>query len=100
MFRGKFEHSIDGKGRLSIPARYRDELVARGVETLVLTEGDHCIWAYPLDEWERFEERLRQQPHPQITAVALPAMSHLAEAIPSSTKTERQQLNRAYKRRT
>lgn len=62
MFRGKYEHSIDGKGRLSIPSRYREELAARGVETLVLTEGDHCIWAYPMDEWERFEERLRQQP--------------------------------------
>ena len=39
------------------------------------------------------------RPYPQITA-ALPATSRLAEAIPSSTKTERQQLNRAYKRRT
>ena len=42
----------------------------------------------------------RQRPHQQITAAALPATSRLAEAIPSSTKTERQQLNRAYKRRT
>lgn len=40
------------------------------------------------------------RPHPQITAAALPATSCLAEAIPSLTKTERQQLNRAYKRRT
>jgi MraZ protein len=62
VFRGKYPHTIDGKGRLSIPARYREELAGRGIETLVLTEGDHCIWAFPLDEWERFEERLRQQP--------------------------------------
>ena len=40
------------------------------------------------------------RPRPQITVVVLPDMSRLAEAIPSSTKTERQQLNRAYKRRT
>ena len=53
VFRGRYEHTIDPKGRLSIPARYRDELAARGVTTLVLSEGDHCVWAYPLDEWER-----------------------------------------------
>lgn len=48
----------------------------------------------------RQHRRHRQRPHPQITAAALPATSRLAEAIPSLTKTERQQLNRAYKRRT
>lgn len=62
MFRGRFPHTIDGKGRLSIPAKFREELAARGTETLVLTEGDHCVVAYPMDEWERFEDRLRQQP--------------------------------------
>jgi MraZ protein len=62
VFRGRFPHTIDGKGRLSIPAKFREELAARSTETLVLTEGDHCIVAYPMDEWERFEDRLRQQP--------------------------------------
>ncbi|MBI3456009.1 MAG: division/cell wall cluster transcriptional repressor MraZ [Candidatus Rokubacteria bacterium] len=62
MFRGRYPHTIDPKGRLSIPAKFREELAARDTNTLVLTEGDHCIVAYPLDEWERFEEKLRQQP--------------------------------------
>lgn len=62
MFRGRYQHTIDPKGRLSIPARFREELAERSVDTLVLTEGDHCIWAYPVDEWERLEEKLRQQP--------------------------------------
>jgi MraZ protein len=62
VFRGRYTHTIDPKGRLSIPARYREELATRGTDTLVLTEGDHCVFAYPLDEWERWEERLRQQP--------------------------------------
>jgi MraZ protein len=62
VFRGRFPHTIDGKGRLSIPAKFREELVARDTDTLVLTEGDHCIVAYPMDEWEKFEEKLRQQP--------------------------------------
>ena len=61
MFRGRYEHTIDPKGRLSIPSRYREDLAARRIVTLVLTEGDRCVWAYPLDEWERLEERLRQQ---------------------------------------
>ena len=61
MFRGKFIHTIDPKGRLSIPSRFRDDLVARGTDTLVLTEADECLWAFPLDEWEQFEQKLRQQ---------------------------------------
>jgi MraZ protein len=62
VFRGRYLHTIDPKGRLSIPARFREDLTERGVDTLVLTEGDHCVFGYPLDEWERFEEKLRQQP--------------------------------------
>jgi len=65
VFRGRYEHTIDPKGRLSIPSRYREELTARGVTTLVLSEGDHCVWAFPLDAWEQLEERLRQ--HPQLS---------------------------------
>lgn len=65
MFRGRYEHTIDPKGRLSIPARYREELVARSITTLILSEGDHCVWAFPLDAWEQLEERLRQ--HPQLS---------------------------------
>ena len=61
MFRGRYDHTIDPKGRLSIPARYREELAARTVTTLVLSEGDHCVSAYPLNEWEKLEESLRQQ---------------------------------------
>jgi MraZ protein len=65
VFRGRYEHTIDPKGRLSIPSRYREELVARGITTLVLSEGDHCVWAFPLDAWEQLEERLRL--HPQLS---------------------------------
>ena len=65
MFRGRYEHTIDPKGRLSIPSRYREELAARGITTLILSEGDHCVWAFPLDAWEQLEERLRL--HPQLS---------------------------------
>jgi MraZ protein len=61
VFRGRYDHTIDPKGRLSIPSRYRDELTERGITTLILSEADHCVSAYPLDEWEKLEESLRQQ---------------------------------------
>ncbi len=80
MFRGRYHHTIDPKGRLSIPARFREELAERDVDTLVLTEGDHCIVAYPLDEWERFEEKLRLQP--QFS----PEMRNLQRIIVGSAK--------------
>jgi MraZ protein len=79
VFRGRYPHTIDGKGRLSIPAKFREELTARGTETLVLTEGDHCIVAYPMDEWERFEEKLRQQPQ-----LALEMRNFLRVAVASA----------------
>ena len=65
MFRGRYEHTIDPKGCLSIPHAIAEELVARSITTLILTEGDHSVWAFPLDEWEQLEKRLRQ--HPQLS---------------------------------
>jgi MraZ protein len=80
VFRGRYPHTIDGKGRLSIPAKFREELGARETETLVLTEGDHCIVAYPMDEWERFEEKLRQQPQ------LAPEMRNFLRGVVASAK--------------
>ncbi|MCI0371304.1 MAG: division/cell wall cluster transcriptional repressor MraZ [candidate division NC10 bacterium] len=61
MFRGRFEHAIDGKGRLSIPSRFRDALARRRQKVLVLTDFDSCVAAYPLEEWRKLEERIRKQ---------------------------------------
>jgi MraZ protein len=59
MFLGEFEHSVDDKGRLTIPARFRDELEA-GV---VITRGlDGCLWAYPKGEWEQLAEKIAALP--------------------------------------
>ena len=80
MFRGSYEHTIDPKGRLSIPARFREELSARNVDALVLAAGDRCVWAFPLDEWERLEEKLRQ--HPQLS----PEMRHFLRMTVGSAK--------------
>ena len=63
MFRGRYEHAIDSKGRTSLPSRFREVLVARGDVRLVITTGlDPCLVAYPLQEWEAFEARLSKLP--------------------------------------
>ena len=59
MFVGEFSHTIDDKGRLTIPAKFRDELEG-GV---IVTRGlDGCLWAYPRYEWEKLAEKISQQP--------------------------------------
>lgn len=63
MFRGRYEHAIDGKGRTSLPSRFRDVLVATGDCRIVMTTGlQACVVAYPLHEWIAFEERLAKLP--------------------------------------
>ena len=59
MFMGEYSHTIDAKGRLIIPAKFRDELG----EDFVLTKGlDGCLSIYPMDEWIIFEEKLKALP--------------------------------------
>jgi MraZ protein len=59
MFRGRFEHTIDPKGRTSLPARYRDVLTSIGERRIMLTSGlDPCLVAYTMPEWLVFEERI------------------------------------------
>jgi MraZ protein len=63
VFRGRYEHSIDAKGRTSVPARYRDALSAAGERRIVLTSAlDPCIVAYAPTEWAAFEDRLGRLP--------------------------------------
>ena len=63
MFRGRYEHTIDAKGRTSVPARYRDVLAAAGERRIVLTSAlDPCLVAYTGSEWGAFEERLSRLP--------------------------------------
>jgi MraZ protein len=63
MFRGRYEHTIDAKGRTSLPARYRDVLSAKGDRRVILTSAlDPCLVAYTMEEWTAFEERLAKLP--------------------------------------
>jgi MraZ protein len=63
MFRGRYEHTIDAKGRTSLPARYRDVLASVGERRIILTSSlDPCLVAYATGEWTAFEERLAKLP--------------------------------------
>src|SRR4030095_13895845 len=67
MFRGSFEHTLDNKGRLSIPSKFRDVLVGKGDGRIILTnyviEKQRCLDVYPIDAWLRFEEEIRKKPN-------------------------------------
>lgn len=58
MFRGRSIHTLDAKGRIRIPTRFRDTLKARYDDRLVITNLDRCLIAFPLQEWEIIEEKL------------------------------------------
>src|SRR6266705_443151 len=60
MFRGRYQHTIDPKGRLSVPAKFRDAL-AQYDGALVVVPNDHCLEVHPLEEWQRIETKLREQ---------------------------------------
>ncbi len=72
MFRGRYEHSIDAKGRTSVPSRFREVMTTRGDSKLVLTTGlDTCLVAYPMAEWLAFEQRLAELPQFDADVVIL-----------------------------
>jgi MraZ protein len=59
MFRGHFTYSIDNKGRISIPAKLRRHVAPEANDTFIITRGTAaCIDIFPLDEWQKFEEKL------------------------------------------
>ena len=56
---GEYQHSIDMKGRLIVPSKFREQLE----EGFILTRGlDNCLFGYPLDEWQKLEEKLKALP--------------------------------------
>lgn len=64
MFRGQFVHSIDAKGRVSLPARFRDALMADGDSRFIVTPApfDPCLHVYPIRAWEEFEQKMSELP--------------------------------------
>jgi len=59
MFMGEYQHTIDSKGRMIVPAKFREGLG----EQFVLTRGlDQCLFGYPMSEWKLIEEKLKALP--------------------------------------
>ncbi len=59
MFLGTYEPRLDDKGRLILPAKYREQLQGG----LVMTRGqEHCLYVFPMAEFETMQEQLRQAP--------------------------------------
>lgn len=64
---GEYSHALDEKGRITIPARLRDDLDNH----FVMTKGlDGCLFLYPMDEWRKMEERLKALPMTNANARA------------------------------
>ncbi len=57
--KGEYQHTLDAKGRLFIPAKLREQLG----DNFVVTKGlDDCLFVYPQEAWEELEQKIRQLP--------------------------------------
>jgi len=71
-FRGINNISVDAKGRMAMPARYRERLLEGcGGRLVVTVDQDHCLLVYPLPEWEVIENKL----------IALPSLNKQARLL-------------------
>ena len=67
MFMGEYQHTIDDKGRIIVPSRFREALA----DGFVITKGlDKCLFIYPRTEWDTLTEQLRQLPFTKSDARA------------------------------
>lgn len=65
MFIGEYEHTIDEKGRVSVPIKFRDRLTLGAI----LTRGlDGCLWLYPKEDWLKIAEEINKLPITQKNA--------------------------------
>lgn len=59
MFIGEYQHTIDPKGRVIMPAKFREDLG----DKFIITKGlDNCLFVFPQEEWQSFEKKLRSLP--------------------------------------
>src|SRR3989338_2845073 len=83
MFIGEYRHSIDEKGRLAIPAKFRSSL-----KKAVITRGlDACLFVYPLSEWKLLAQKLANLPIRQANSRAFVRLM-LAGAMDVETDTQ------------
>ena len=83
MFRGDVSLSLDTKGRLAVPSRFRDRLSESCNSKLVVTISlmDRCLVLYPFPEWQRIENEIQSLPSldPQVRAISHLLIGHATE---------------------
>jgi MraZ protein len=84
MFIGEFQHTIDEKGRLSMPVKFRAEMAGGAVVTKGL---DNCLSVYTLTEWSKLAEKLSSLP---LTQAASRAFARLMLAGASEVAIDKQ----------
>jgi MraZ protein len=63
MFYGEYEHNLDIKGRLVLPAKFREVCRKNGLERFFLTRGlDQCIFMFTEEEWSAQEQKFKSMP--------------------------------------
>lgn len=84
MFQGAAQLNLDNKGRLAIPSRHRDMLLAHCAGQLVLTaDADGCLLLYPQPEWQPIREKLMQLSafNPRIRALQRFLVGHAEDVV-------------------
>jgi MraZ protein len=82
MFRGATKVTLDDKGRMVMPTRYREQITAEAQGKLVVTvDRDQCLLIYPLPEWELIERKLMSLPtlHPQARRLQRLMVGHATD---------------------
>ena len=72
MFYGEYEHTLDEKGRLIIPSRFRAPIKDNFIDRFFITRGfEKCLYVFVEQEWRRIEEKFRQLPFTKSVARSL-----------------------------
>ena len=79
MLIGEYQHNIDLKGRVAVPARFRDDLGALFYSTKGL---DNCLFVLPQDEWSRLVEKIKTMPISKARGLQRFFFSGAAEVVP------------------
>lgn len=61
MFRGRYQHTLDPKGRVSVPAKYRNALAQFQEPGLILVPNGEALEVHPIEEWARIENRINER---------------------------------------
>ena len=81
MLTDRFEHSLDGKNRLIIPAKHREQL---GPVFMITQSIDNCLQVYSMEEWKKYSDKLDALPNKKLAAVRRFIYSNASEVTPDS----------------